>query len=479
MSVEPWTVLDDVAARSRRYLATIGERRVSPSPEALAKLKNFDVPLQDHALSAETIIEELDRLGAPATMAIAGRRFFGFVNGGALPAAVAANWLATAWDQHGAFEVSSPGSTMLERVALRWTIELLRLPPESAGGFVTGTTTAHITCLAAARSALLAKVGWDAESDGLFGAPPITVIVGDEAHSTLFKALGVVGLGRRRVVRVPVDGQGRMRADKLPTLTGPTIVCVQAGNVNTGAFDPIRAIVENARATQAPVWVHVDGAFGLWARVAPQRAHLTDGLELADSWATDGHKWLNTPYDCGLAIARDSDALRRAMTIRADYLPSDTGESNHSDFTPEVSRRPRGVDIWAVFRSLGRSGFAEMVERHCRQAKRFADGFTAAGFTVLNDVVLNQVLVAFGDPDATRRVIAAVQEDGTCWWRRYHLAGPHRDACERHLMGHDRRRRRSLDRCDRARGSARDYWFGFCARWSARTGLKRRPTMNR
>ena len=412
---DTWSVLADVATRSQAYLRAIGERRVSPSADALEGLKHFDIALPAVGVSPSEIVKELDRFAAPATVANAGRRYFGFVNGGALPAAMAANWLATAWDQHGSFNVGSPESSAIERIALRWVVELLGLPPESQGGFATGTTTAHIACLAAARSSLLSHVGWDAEADGLFGAPPVTVVLGGEVHSTLLKALGVVGLGRRRTVTVPADSQGRMRADALPALTGPTILCLQAGNVNSGSFDPFRDIIGRARASGVPLWVHIDGAFGLWARVAPTRAHLADGVELADSWATDGHKWLNTPYDCGVSIARDGAALRRALALSADYLPSALENHNPIDYTLESSRRARGLDIWAVLRSLGRTGLAEMVEHHCQLAKRFADGFVDAGFAVLNDVVLNQVVVTFGDAERTRRVIAAVQEDGTCW----------------------------------------------------------------
>jgi glutamate/tyrosine decarboxylase-like PLP-dependent enzyme len=412
-SHDAWGALGDAAARARRYLGAIGERRVAPAADALAGLDGFDVPLQEDPRSATQVVEELDRLGSPATMAIAGRRFFGFVNGGALPAALAANWLATAWEQNGSFAVSAPASARLERIALRWAIERLGLPPGATGGFVTGTTMAHVALLAAARSAVLAQVGWNAEADGLSGAPPITVIVGAEAHATLFKALGIVGLGRRRVVTVAADAQGRLRADAMPAIAGPTIVCVQAGNVNSGAFDPFAEICHRVRASGAPAWIHVDGAFGLWARAAPSRAHLAAGVELADSWATDAHKWLNTPYDCGIAIVRDGDALRRSMAINADYLPSE--HANPSDYTPDTSRRARGVDAWAALRALGRSGLAEMVERHCRLAARFADAFRAAGFDVLNDVVLNQVLVSFGDAERTRQVIAAVQDEGTCW----------------------------------------------------------------
>ena len=408
-------LLDDVARRATRYLSEIDERRVFPSRDAVAALSAFDVPLQEHQIAAGEVVDELDRLASAATTAIAGPRFFGFVNGSGLPAAVAANWLSTAWAQHGGFWVLSPSGAKIEQVALRWTIELLGLPAESAGAFVTGTTMAHVTGLAAARSSLLAQVGWDVEADGLFGAPPITVIVGAEAHPSVFKALGIIGMGRDRVITVPVDSQGRIRADSLPEITGPSIVCLQAGNVNTGAFDPFREIATRVKASRAPIWIHVDGAFGLWARVAPARAHLADGIELADSWATDGHKWLNTPYDCGIAVVREGQALRRAMATSAAYLPSGAEQANLCDYTPEMSRRPRGVDVWAVLRSLGRSGLAELVERNCRLARRFADAFASEGFPVWNDVVLNQGLVSFGDPERTRTVIAAIQEDGTCW----------------------------------------------------------------
>jgi glutamate/tyrosine decarboxylase-like PLP-dependent enzyme len=408
-----WRVLTDVAERSQRYLESLGDRRVAPTAEAVANLETLNIPLQDAPMDPDAVIEELDRVASPATVAIAGPRYFGFVNGGALPGALAVNWLSTAWEQHGAFRVSSPASSFLEGVAARWVLDLLRLPPESALGFVTGTTVAHMTCLVAARQSLLERVGWNSDSDGLFGAPPITVIVGAETHSTMLKALGVIGFGRARVVRVPVDAQGRMRAEAMPAIVGPTIVCVQAGNVNTGACDPIREIIAHVRGFDAPAWVHVDGAFGLWARVAAARAHLVDGMELADSWATDAHKWLNTPYDCGMAIVRDEAALRKAMALNAAYLPTD--QANPCDYTPESSRRPRGVDVWGALRMLGRSGLADLVERNCRLAKRFADAFAAAGFPVLNEVVLNQALVSFGDDRRTREVIARIQEDGTCW----------------------------------------------------------------
>lgn len=355
----------------------------------------------------------LDRLVSPATMGMAGPRFFGFVIGGSLPVALAANWLASSWDQNTAFYEVTPGVAHLEEIAARWLIDVFELPASTAAGFVTGATMANFTALAAARHAVLAQAGWNVEADGLFGAPPITVIIGEEAHPALAKSLGILGLGRSRVHRVPVDEQGRMQPDALPRIEGPTILCLQAGNINSGAFDPFERLIE--RAHEANAWVHVDGAFGLWAKASPSLAHLARGLERADSWATDAHKWLNVPYDSGLAFARDPDALSAAMAVSAEYLPSKAAHRNPCDFTPELSRRARGVEVWAALRSLGKSGLAELFERNCRQAVRFADGLRAAGHTILNEVVLNQVLVAFGDAERTRRVIALLQREGTCW----------------------------------------------------------------
>ncbi len=406
-------LLRDAASRSITYLESLAERRVSPSAESVAALSAFDVAMPEHGVDPQAMLAELDALGSPATMAMAGPRFFGFVIGGALPATVAAGWLATAWDQNAGLYKSTPGVAILEKVALEWLVDVLHLPKGVAGSFVTGTTVAHITALAAARHAVLEKVGWNVEADGLFGAPPITVITGAEAHPTLYKALGVVGLGRKRVVKVPVDSQGRLKLAELPRMEGPTIVCVQAGNVNTGAFDPIGEICDLAH--DAGAYVHVDGAFGLWARASREQAHLGAGIERADSWATDGHKWLNVPYDSGIAFVRDGDALRAAMAVTAEYLPTDSEQRNPSDFTPELSRRARGVEVWAALKSLGRSGVEELVARHCRQARRFAEALAEAGLEILNDVVLNQVLVAFGNAERTARVIAAIQEEGTCW----------------------------------------------------------------
>ncbi len=405
-------LLNDVARRAANYLDGLDSRKVDVSPEAMRALTAFDEPLPDGPTDPATVLAQLDKFGSPATVASASPRYFGMVIGGTLPAALAANWLAGAWDQCAGLWVASPIAAKMEEVALRWLIDVLGLPPGSGGAFVTGATMANFTALAAARHAQLRNVGWDVESNGLFGAPPVTIIVGDEAHPTLFRSLSLLGFGSQRVQRVPVDDQGRMRVADFPKLSGPTIVCLQAGNVNTGAIDPIGEICDKAHQTGA--WVHVDGAFGLWATVAPHRAHLTRGVANADSWATDAHKWLNVPYDCGLAFVREPKSLQDALRLTAAYLPQG-GLREPSQFTPELSRRARGIEVWAALRSLGRSGLAEIIERDCRCARRFAEGLRAAGYAILNDVVLNQVLVSFGTPELTRRIITAIQQDGTCW----------------------------------------------------------------
>jgi glutamate/tyrosine decarboxylase-like PLP-dependent enzyme len=406
------SLLQDVASRASAYLDGLDARKVAPDPASVAALDALDGALPETPSAPVEVIDLLDRYGSPATMAMAGPRFFGFVIGGSLPIALAADWLASAWDQNTGYYNITPATARLEQTALRWLLELLDLPRNAGGAFVTGANVANFVGLAAGRHAVLERVGWKVEADGLFGAPPITVIVGEEAHPTLIKALGMLGLGRNRVVRVPVDGQGRMRVDALPRVSGPTIICTQVGNVNTGACDDVAAV--RAR-VGADAWIHVDGAFGLWARVAPTRAHLVTGLDVADSWATDAHKWLNVPYDSGLAFARDADALRAAMAITAEYLPTTSSWRNPSDYTPELSRRARGVPIWAALRCLGRAGIAGMIERTCRHAQRFAEGLAASGFEILNEVALNQVMVAFGDAERTQRVIAALQAEGTCW----------------------------------------------------------------
>lgn len=405
-------LLQDAAERAIHYLAGLDERSVASTDAARQQLAELDTPLPDEPTDPALVLGLLDTLGSPATTAMAGRRYFGFVTGGTLPAALAANWLAGAWDQNSGYTVMSPIGATLEEISRRWLLDALGLPAASAAGFVTGGTMANVTALAAARHAVLDRAGWNVEDDGLFGAPPVTIVVGDEVHASALKALALLGFGRERVVRVAVDGQGRMRADALPDISGPTVVLTQAGNVNTGAIDPVEEI--SAWAHAAGAWVHVDGAFGLWAAAAPTRAHLLQGVSAADSWALDAHKWLNVPYDSGIALVRDPEALSAAMATTAAYLQAGaTREPCH--FTPEMSRRARGIEIWAALLSLGRDGLADLIERTCRHASRFAEGLRAAGYEVLNDVTLNQVMVSFGDNDTTRRVIAGVQEDGTCW----------------------------------------------------------------
>jgi len=405
-------LLQDAASRATRYLDDVRQRRVSPSPDALREMQRFAVELQDDSIDAAKVLAELDTLGSPATVACTGGRYFGFVTGGALPAPLAANMLAAAWDQNSGLEVQSPIAAHLERVCRDWMIALLGLPAQTEIGFVTGATMANFTGLAAARHSVLRAQGWDVEAQGLFGAPPLTVVVGDEVHVSLMKGLGMLGLGRERVVRVPVDSQGRLIAARLPAIDGPSIVCLQAGNVNTGAFDPIGEVAARLHGTGA--WIHVDGAFGLWAAASSQKRALISGLDLADSLATDAHKWLNVPYDSGLVFVRDARALYAAMSANAAYFPE--GQTRDPQrFVPEGSRRARAIEVWAALRSLGRRGLAEMIERNCRHAERFANELRKAGYQVLNDVVLNQVLVSFGAPEVTRRVIAAIQQDGTCW----------------------------------------------------------------
>ena len=405
-------VIQESAKRATAYLHQVNDRAVAPTLDALAKLDQLDFVLPSAPTDPAEVLERLDQYGSPATIASAGGRYYGFVTGGSLPAALAANWLAGAWDQNGAFIAMSPAAARIDSVALKWMLDVLGLPANSGGGFVTGATMANFAGLAAARHFLLERAGWDVEAEGLFGAPPIQVIVGDEVHVSLLKALGMLGLGRSRVTRVPVDNQGRMIAEEMPPLTEMTIVCTQAGNVNSGAIDPHNTICTSARANGA--WVHVDGAFGLWAKASPLYQELATGIELADSWATDTHKWLNVPYDGGFVGCRHPEALQQAMSVNAAYLAVD-GRREPCHYTPEMSRRARSIDVWAALYSLGHEGVADLVERTCAHAKRFSSGLSAAGYEVLNDVKLNQVLVSFGSDAITEQVMHAVQADGVCW----------------------------------------------------------------
>lgn len=409
----PQALLREAALRAGAYLEGLEGRAVRPEDGAPQRLREaLSGPLPGKGKAPQEVLAELDTLGSPATTATAGPRYFGFVTGGALPVSVAAGVLALAWDQNAFSSTSSPAGALFEEVALRWLGELLGLPPETGGAIVTGATLANLSALAAARSALLRRQGFDVEARGLFGAPPLDVYVGAEFHVSVRKALGLLGFGRERVHVLEADAEGRIRADSLPRLTGPALVCAQAGNVNSGASDPFPAL--RAWCDTAGAWLHVDGAFGLFAAASPRLRGQVEGVERADSWATDGHKWLNVPYDCGIAFVRDPSALRSAMSTDASYLPTGSvREPFH--FSPELSRRARGVELWAALASLGRDGVADLVERCCRHARRFAEGLRRAGFEVLNDVTLNQVVVAFGDEVRSERTLARIQQEGVCW----------------------------------------------------------------
>jgi glutamate/tyrosine decarboxylase-like PLP-dependent enzyme len=407
------SLLTDAAERGIAYRENGVERAVAPSSEAVKAVAKFVEPMPKESTDEQAVLSMLDELGSPATVMMTGPRYFGFVIGGSLPVTVATNWLSTAWDQNVGMHEVTPAMSTLELVAMNWLKELFGLPTDCAASFITGATVANFTALAAARNRIYSNIGWNVEADGLIGAPPVTVIVSEETHPTVFKSLGLLGFGRNRVVKAPVDAQGRIDIRRFPEIDGPTIICTQAGNVNTGAFDPVGEICALVKPKGA--WVHVDGAFGLWAAASPDREYLCSGFAAADSWATDAHKWLNVPYDSGIAFVRDTAALKSAMAITAEYLMTDTEFRNPSDFTPELSRRARGVDIWAALKSLGRKGLAEMIEQCCENARRFATALSDAGYEVLNDVVLNQVLVSFGDDATNREIIDEIQKEGTCW----------------------------------------------------------------
>ncbi len=419
--------LERAHALAADYLAGVAERPVAGPVDLEALRAALGGPLPEAGEDPWQTVELLAAAADPGLVATAGPRYFGFVIGGALPAALGADWLASAWDQNAAMYVMSPAAAVVEEVVERWLVGALGLPAGTAAGFTSGATMANFTALAAARHRVLADVGWDVEDRGLFGAPEVTVIIGEEAHATVGAALQMLGLGRARVVRVAADDQGRMRADALGSaltgITGPTIVCAQAGNVNTGAFDPLAAIAGLVH--ERGGWLHVDGAFGLWAALSPTRGRLLDGLADADSWTTDSHKWLNVPYDSGIVFVRDRTAHRAAMTLGAAYyIETDGAERDGFHWVPESSRRARGFAVWAALRSLGLTGLGAVVDRSCDLASRLAEGLAREpGIVIRNEVVLNQVLVRFEttnlDADAgdalTRDTIARVQRDGTCW----------------------------------------------------------------
>lgn len=417
-------LLNETASYAAEFLEGLAERRVAPTATAEELRKQLGGPLPDEPQESRQVIADLAKRAEPGLMATPGRRFFGFVIGGSLPAALAADWLTSTWDQNAALYAAGPAASVIEEVSGAWLTELLGLPEGTSFGFVTGCQMAHFTALAAARHHVLKTAGWDVEANGLTGAPPMRVVVGEERHTTIDRALRFLGLGAASLRSVPVDSQGRMRPDALRAVlaesTMPTILCAQAGNINTGAIDPLGVICDIGHEYAA--WVHVDGAFGMWAAASPTLRPLVDGMEFADSWATDAHKWLNVPYDSGLVFCAHSEAHQAAMGTHASYLVHSEGrERDQIDWNPEFSRRARGVPVYAAIRSLGRSGIADLIDRCCSHARRFGRALAQApGVEILNEVVLNQVLVRFldpgGDHDArTRAVVKAVQEDGTCW----------------------------------------------------------------
>lgn len=410
-------LLASVQKEAGAWFESIDQRPVPASASADELREMLGGPIPQEGTSPEVLTELLSLAGTRGTVASTGPRYFGFVVGGNLPAALAADWLVSAWDQNAGIYVLSPLVSVIEEVVGSWLRELAGLPQTMSFGFVTGGHMANFTALASARHHVLSQAGWDVEADGLLGAPPVEVIASEEAHYTISTALRFLGLGANRVRRIPTDSQGRMSASALASalggVEGPCIVCAQAGNVNTGAFDPLDEIARVAKDRGA--WLHVDGAFGLWAAASPEKRVFLQGIEKADSVATDAHKWLNVPYDCGITFCAHESAHRSAMSLAAPYVVATGTERDPHEFVPEESRRARSVPVYAAVRSLGRQGLAELVERNCRQARRFADAMETAGYEVLNQVVLNQVLVSFGDQEQTRRTIAAVQDDGTCW----------------------------------------------------------------
>ncbi len=394
------------------YLDQLLEQPVFPLEGALEALTDFDEPLPEEPCEPSALLQQLHELGSPATVATTGGRYFGFVNGSVLPPVIAARWLSAAWDQNAALHVMSPITSKLEAVSERWLLDLLGLPASCVAGLVGGTSIATVVGLAAARHELMRRQGWDVNANGLFGAPPLRVVLGEEAHSTVYKALALLGLGQERVEKVPVDGQGRMRADALPVMDERTLVIAQAGNVNTGAFDPFVEICEKASA--AGTWVHVDGAFGLWAAASQRLRPLTQGMERADSWSVDAHKTLNAPYDCGIVLCRHPEAVVAAMQNTGAYIVYSEMRDGML-YTPEMSRRSRGIELWATLKILGRKGTAELVETLCARATQAADRLKAAGFRILNNVVFNQVLVACETKEETLATLRRLQASGEAW----------------------------------------------------------------
>jgi glutamate/tyrosine decarboxylase-like PLP-dependent enzyme len=418
--VELLDLLADAHRRAERYVATLDGRGVMPSAADLEALAGFREDLPDRSSDASEVLAMLDRLGSPATVASTGGRFFGFVVGGALPVTVAAAWLATVWDQNAGSWILAPAAAELEDVAAKWLLEILDLPAEAAVGFVTGSTMGTFSSIAAARSALLRKLGWNVKKRGLNGAPRLRIVVSEEIHPTNLATLGYAGFGQDDVETCPTDEQGRIIPELTPHLDDHTILMLQAGNINSGSFDPFEPLCRKAK--EAGAWVHIDGAFGLWARALPGAQWLTAGAELANSWAIDGHKWLNLPQDSAVFICTDRDAVNDVFGVEATYLVKNSRRQPNT-LTPELSRRARGVEFWAALKNLGRDGVADLLSRSCAHAQRFAEGLKAAGYEVLNDVVLNQVVFACGGESATKAALERIQQSGVMWLGPTHWKG--------------------------------------------------------
>jgi glutamate/tyrosine decarboxylase-like PLP-dependent enzyme len=406
------TLYHQVVGYAMDYLQAVREQRIFPDDDAITALARFDEPMPDVPHAAADVLAMLHEVVSPATVAQMGGRYFGFVNGGAIPTSLAARWLADVWDQNAALHVTSPISAKLEHLCEIWIVDLLGLPEGTAAGFVSGTSTATMCGLLAGRNALLAKQGWDVNENGLFGAPPIRVVMSEGSHGTVRKGLSILGIGRQQIEWIPADEQGRFDVTHLPEVDNNTLVILQAGNVNSGSFDPFVPICEAAN--KADAWVHIDGAFGLCAAFSDSTRHLTKGIELANSWSVDGHKTLNTPYDSGIVLCADRSALTSALQSSGSYIQF-SEERDGMLYTPEFSRRARGVEMWALLKSLGRSGVDALIAQLCRHAQHFAHDLAEQGFRILNDVVFNQVLVACDTPEMTQATLQAVQKSGECW----------------------------------------------------------------
>ncbi|MDQ7017905.1 MAG: aminotransferase class V-fold PLP-dependent enzyme [Robiginitomaculum sp.] len=412
MTISELDLIEDANRRARAYLASVEKRRVFPDVATIESLSIFEEDLRQHSLDAQETLCMVDDIGSPATVTSNGPRYFGFVIGATLPIAAAVDRLAQSWDQCASSHINSPAAAAIEKAATRLVLQALNLPQEATIGFGTSATACGLSCLAVARRELLARLGWDVDQKGLMGAPPIRVVVSKMVHITIIKSLRILGFGLQNIIYAPVDAHGRIDPEQLPDLDDHTILCLQAGEVNTGAFDPFAPLIAAAR--QAGAWVHVDGAFGLWARASRDLRHLTDGLEEADSWTTDGHKWLNTPYDSAMAICRDGGAMAACMNADAVYARAEPDAQKN--LTLEFSRKARGISIWAVLRTLGRDGLDQMISRHHQQAQRLAQGLLEAGIEVLNTVVLNQVLARLDTDERTMALIKAVQDHGVIWF---------------------------------------------------------------